>query len=601
MKEETIHPAEPQLDKTSNTRILLLLSFLVPALLYMQSLRFDFTHFDDTQLISNNISYLSDISNVPDAFLKGAFVLQNSSFYRPLQTVSYMLDIQISGGNNTWMYHLGNILLIGLISLTLSSLLRAFSLPPKLSLLSVLFFAVHPLFVSTVAWIPSRGDLLLALFSLLSFYLLIKYFENKRPVYAVFHWLTFTLALFSKETAVFLPALFAFYYFIFVHQNRIERIIVPGVLLYAVSGTAWFLLRSKAIGEIDYQNGIFGIEAFLLNLKTIPEGIAKFFLPFKIAPIPGYTSFYTVIGLLLIAGIIILLVKNPGERPRKEKLFALIWFLVLLIPTMLFKHLRIDYLDHRFLLPLTGILLFLLFSLPPNWFSEGEIKMHGLIIAVIIGLGIYTFNLMRAYEDKVKFYNAAIAKNEESAFAYNNRGYLKMRDGLYKDALSDYNRAIALSPDYYKAFSDRGWVKSNLKDAPGAIRDLNKAISINENHNVSYYRRGVVYLNAGDNQQAIKDFTTLVEIDPDNSQGFNYRGLAFLREGEFEKAIEDFDRAIRLDPRYAEAYGYRTVAKYSLGDLAGALRDSEQVLTLNPGDTKMRGIRATILQEISAQ
>ena len=66
-----------------------------------------------------------------------------------------MIDILLSGGNNTWMYHLSNILLLGLIACLLFLLLKKFLIPPNLALLSTLIYCAHPLFVSTMALIPN--------------------------------------------------------------------------------------------------------------------------------------------------------------------------------------------------------------------------------------------------------------------------------------------------------------------------------------------------------------------------------------------------------------------------------------------------------------
>ncbi len=141
------------------TILLLIVVFCLPVLLYLQTLRFGFIDFDDHEIISNHIGFLSDLRNVPQAFLRDAFLLKSSNFYRPLQTISYMADIQLSGGNNMWMYHLTNILLWGLIACSLFLLLRKFLIPSKLALLSTLIYCAHPLFISSVAWIPARGDI----------------------------------------------------------------------------------------------------------------------------------------------------------------------------------------------------------------------------------------------------------------------------------------------------------------------------------------------------------------------------------------------------------------------------------------------------------
>ena len=186
-----------------NRLLPLIIVFCIPVLLYMNTLSFKFTGFDDDHLISDNIAVLSNFHNAPQVFFKEAFIDKSGHFYRPLQTLSYMIDIKLSGGNNTWMYHFTNLLLLGFIACLLYLLLIKFLIPKRLALLSALIYCAHPLFVSSVAWIPARGDLMLMFFTLVSFLFFIEYLQSKNNKYLFLHWATFSIALFCKETAAF--------------------------------------------------------------------------------------------------------------------------------------------------------------------------------------------------------------------------------------------------------------------------------------------------------------------------------------------------------------------------------------------------------------
>ena len=166
-------------EKKNNSAIPFIIAFCLPVLLYLQTVVFGFTYNDDDGLIVNNIKFLSSFGNATHAFLTDAFIVKASPFYRPLQTLSYIIDIQLSGGNNAWMYHLSNILLLGAIACSLFILIKKFFIPTNLALLGTLIYCVHPLFVSSVAWIPARGDLFLTLFSLLSFLFFIEFLQTK--------------------------------------------------------------------------------------------------------------------------------------------------------------------------------------------------------------------------------------------------------------------------------------------------------------------------------------------------------------------------------------------------------------------------------------
>lgn len=127
--------------KNWNGRFLpLILVFCIPVLLYVQTLKFGFTNFDDDLIIKNNTTFLSDFHNAPKAFQTDAYLDGSSHFYRPMQTLSYMIDLQLDGKASTWMYHLTNILLLGFIACVLFLLLRKFRIPSMLALAGTLVY-----------------------------------------------------------------------------------------------------------------------------------------------------------------------------------------------------------------------------------------------------------------------------------------------------------------------------------------------------------------------------------------------------------------------------------------------------------------------------
>jgi lipoprotein NlpI len=550
------------------TNIAVLIAFCVPVLLYLQTLSFGLTYFDDDQLIQKNIPYLSNFSNAPHAFLTDAFTDRSSYFYRPMQTVSYMLDIHISGKNKTWMYHLTNILLLGFIASLLFLLLRRLKIPLKLALLSTLVYCAHPLFVSSVAWIPARGDLQLMFFSLLSFILLIDFLQNKKTAFLIGHWITFTVALFCKETAVFLPLLFIVYYIFFSAKKRFETKYIFIVALYAISGISWFWLRTKAIGDFTNSNEMLGVlgrnnevglTPIIRNLRTIPESLTNLFLPYDIAPVPGFTFFKTLLGLVIITFLGVLFFKNKTS-PKKEKIFFLLWFVLLLLPTMLYKSDVIDYLHHRFFLPQVGILLFVLAVLPETWYKKEDVKKPWIMVVILLVLSTVTVVKARSYTDQMTFYNAVISQNPDCAFAYNNRGNFYNAQGLYDIAITDFTNAIGLKPDYDAAYYGRGFTYNCQGLPEKAISDYTKAIQCNPNYIEAYNNRGIIYSDQKLYNNAIKDYTKAIELKPDFAQPYNNRGYAYSLQGLYEKAIKDYTKAIELNPDNMEAY-------YNRGDI----------------------------------
>src|SRR5689334_18055715 len=90
---------------------------------YFKCLFFGITNSDDEVLIVGNLPFLHDLSNICRVFTTDAFYLVKSiDLYRPLQSLTYILDAQW-GGDTVFFVHLTNVALHILSCLTAYHLL----------------------------------------------------------------------------------------------------------------------------------------------------------------------------------------------------------------------------------------------------------------------------------------------------------------------------------------------------------------------------------------------------------------------------------------------------------------------------------------------
>src|ERR1035437_2471832 len=231
--------------------VYILFLILVPSVLYFRVVNFNFSNFDDANIIVANYDTISNINNVKEAFTHDAFMSNaGEEFYRPVQTISFMLDAQ-AGGKLPWMYHLSNLLIHILTVIALFFFLKKIGIKKEISFLLTLFFSIHPLFTHAVAWIPARGDLLLGLFSLLSFITFLEYFESKKIIYFILHAFSFLLALFSKETAVLLPVVFLSYLYFAARKKIILKDVIPFLTVWSISFLLYYYLRQDVLRGKD--------------------------------------------------------------------------------------------------------------------------------------------------------------------------------------------------------------------------------------------------------------------------------------------------------------------------------------------------------------
>ena len=587
----------PDFSEGKKSIIQMVIVFCGPVLLYLQSITYGFTNFDDNILILKNAAYLGDLHNLHKVFQTDAFIDKMTPFYRPMQTLTYMLDIQLAGKVEAAAFHLTNVVLLGFISCALFILLKKFHVAPYLAVLASMLYCMHPLFVSSVAWIPARGDMLLTLFALLSLIFFIDYLHTESRLSLCLHWCTFVFALFCKETAALLPAVFAVYYGTVSKHKLSKRTYLLFVAGYLLTGLFWYTLRSTAIFNQPSANAVFGIKAIVANIRTIPESLFSFFLPVNIAPLPYFSYAKTIIGIVIIIVIAGIFVLNRVHE-NKTSLFCICWFILLLFPSLLFKHHLIDYLNHRFLLPLIGILLFITINIPKKWFENADVKRMMILVPLIFVLSYCTFITLPAYKNPMSFYNEALILNPKSALAYSNRGGLKIAENNIQGAIDDFNRAIQLYPEYEEAHNNRGLAKLQLGDTAGSITDFDTAISINKLFPDPYYRRGLAYYNLHDYRRAIADFSSYTSLSKVHIDEYNYIGKSMSQLGNYQEAVKYFNRAIEINPDQYLSYLNRSLAKYLLKDYIGAIADCDKALALRSGDKSALEIKANALNQI---
>lgn len=124
------------------------------------------------------------------------------------------------------------------------------------------------------------------------------------------------------------------------------------------------------------------------------------------------------------------------------------------------------------------------------------------------------YHLAIAYADK------AIAADSLHPYAYNNRGFARLKLGDPKAAIPDFDKSIALKSDFYH------WCTRNRGNALVALGQLN---------------------------EAIEDFNRSVGYNPKYHPAYNDRGEAWEKLGQRDKAIADYREALRLKPGYKPA------------------------------------------------
>ena len=493
------------------------LIFAFGFMLYAQTLFFDYTYFDDNELIVNKAAILQNIKNIPQIFSTDAFFSGDKFYYRPILNLSFMVDAQF-GGDMPFFYHLDNILLHILATVLVFCLLKKIIKRKDLSFFLSLLFLFHPVLTQAVAWLPGRNDSLLTIFILASFLSFLNFLDKPRFKLYLSYLLFLFLALLTKETAIFLPLLVIFY-FLFIDESYTFRsdksLLVIGSLAV---GFVWFLMRSFALGRepINYFSAISGI---IHNSPAILVGLGKLVLPFNLSVLPILEDSTIIYGLIVLIGLLIAWFYSKQKR-NKLIIFALLWFFFFLLPSFIRLNTLPDFIEHRLYLSLIGFLILLA---EIDWiknldFSDRKVKI--ICASILLLFTSITFYQSRKFADRLTFWKAAASDSPHSPLAQRNLGAMYYLDGQADQAIKYYNLALALNPN-------EAMVHNNL---------------------------GLILFEKGNYGQAEKEYHKELSLYPTYDKALFNLGNLYYQEKRYTEAVYLFKAALNANPYYYEAY-----------------------------------------------
>ncbi len=513
--------------------------FFSGLILYLPSLFFNFTYFDDNVLVLEHLGFLKNPLNIGQAFRQDVFHINNFSafYYRPLLTISFMIDAFFSG-SKPFGYHLTNVLIHLLTTMLVFKFLTKINIEKKPAFFLSLFFLVHPLMVQAVSWIPGRNDSLLTLFFLLAFIFFLKFLEKQQVVYLFFHNVFLMLAILTKETAIIAPLIFLVYIWFFIEKIKIYNMIqifINWFFLFLI----WFFLRLLAINNILYlnQNDIF--LSLIKNSPAIFLYLQKIIFPIKLSVLPLLNKkdiWLGVVVFILLTGTLFL----KKEKNTKKIIFGILWFFSFLIPSFIRPNTAMpaDFLEHRIYLSLVGFLI--IFSETSFFQKIFEKKIYLTYFFIFLSfLSFKTFFHQFNFQNRDVFWQRAVKNSPLSPLAHRNHGVMLYFQNKTTLALKEYQKALELNPEEPMAHNNIGVIYLNQGKLQQAQIEFEKELKINPNYDLALTNLGIVFYRQNKLDQAAFYYQKAIMINPSSQ---NYLALVeiYQKKNEPEKAAYFF-------------------------------------------------------------
>ena len=491
---------------------------------YINTLENDFVFDDRSQIVENR--ELRDASNI------SRFIQRP----RGIKYVILLADYKI-WGLNPFGYHLTNLILHALCTISLYCLFIKIFTNSRIPLITGLLFATHPVHTEAVTAIANRTDLLAMLFFIwsLSFYIM-----KKRSLwFYLLSIISFILALFSKEAAVVsLPIILIFYD------------------LYFNKGERWDFLKKNSWYYVPY--GLI-IITFLLYIRFIlsmypasPEPrVAGLFLQ---QSFPSF--FYTACKAFLIYIKMLFFPLNlnvdyalPLSRSLLEwkvlvSLVSLILFLILTVRMYFFSKAISFSMAWLFitLFPLSN----LLFPIAHYFVAERYLYLPSVGFCLLIAIIIDKFmDIERLFFKKLSPKKTAIFMLTIILCLY--LGLTINRNIDWRSNYTLWSKTVKQSPHSFRAHHNLGNVYQYQGLIDKAIEHYQIAVKLKPLDPDVYFNLGIAYQSQGFFDKAIENYWIVINLNPNDSGAHKKLGSAYHSQGLFDKAKEHYRIAKRLN------------------------------------------------------
>ena len=566
-------------------------------LLYANTLGHQYT-LDDFSIIKSNWITKGGLKNIGLIFsTEYRFGSWNSvgSLYRPIPLTMFTLEWQLAP-DNPMLGHILNALFYALTGWVLWTTWRQIlsAYPPVLAAIAVLVFMAHPVHTEVVANIKSRDEILALLFGTLTLRAIWKYLEKDDMKWLLLAVLCYTIAMFSKESAITLMAVFplAMWFFSTTPFGRIAKI--TGVLL--APAVIFLLIRKQILDAQPYPETYSILDNFMVETKNQGNRLASAFMicgkylwvlifphplvsdmGFPQTKVVSFSDWRALAGFFAYMGMGIWAVLNV--RRKHFLSFAILFYLATFsVFSNLIMTIGTSYGERLLYIPSFGFALavgwlfckiFKINDLAEVWNPNG--KGTALWMAVGVLLAAYSLKTVfrnGAWYDSASLYAADLPNSPNCAKLNYHNALEQVRIGMdekesmvkdieqVKKGIAGYDKCIELYPQYHDAYGSRGLAYFRLGEVlknpeeqraawDKALTDYQESLKYRYNNSEVLSNMGKIYFTRGQPEKAEEVYRKSIEFDPRFVDGRRNLGAVLAMQKKFPAAIEQWKEALK--------------------------------------------------------
>jgi Flp pilus assembly protein TadD len=526
-----------------------------------------------------------------DGFWRIWFELGATEQYYPLLHSAFWIEQRL-WGDSAAGYHFLNIVLHATSACLLAAILRRLTIPG--AWLAAFVFALHPVYVESVAWISEQKNTLSLVFYLLAALVYLRFEQGRSVRSYAFATLLFILALLSKTVTATLPA--ALLVVLWWWRGRLEwrrdvTPLLPWFAFGALMGLVSAHVEKVYIGAQGSEFALSFLERTLLAGRIVWFYLGKLIWPADLIFIYPRWNVDTGVPwqwLFSIAVVVALAGLWVWRSRSRAPLAAALFFGGSLFPTLGFFNVYAFMFsfvaDHWQYLPSIGIVVLLVAGLvlAQRRLSAGSRGWAVIPPLLVGGLGCLTFHQSRMYADMPTFYATTLARNPGAWMAHNNLGNMLREAGDLQAARLHFEAALRARPDLVKVHNNLGNVLRDLRRPDEAIVHFRRALELKSDYADAHNNLGSLLRQLGRPAEALPHLLRALQIDPVYPDARNNLGMALRDLGRLPEALLQFERLVRESPRMAAAHLNLALTLSLLDRMPEAAEHYREARRLNP-------------------
>lgn len=563
-------------------QLILAIILIATAGVYWGTIHHDFV-WDDTSFILEWEELRHPWDNL-SGFLHGEVAPRHQGVYRPLRSLFYAASFSLYGTNPTG-YHL-QALFIHLVSTVLVYLIsRQLTKHALIPLLTTLIFGLHPLHIEAVTWITTSFDTIGSALFFASFYVYLRYSKTQKTFLLIISALLATLAFFTYEMTLVLPALIFIYEVFFNHRSLIKpsfliRSLTPFVLLALFYLFIRFFLL-HITGREDYLLGspLITVQVMTLALvsyfrllilplglsinHTLKAGFSGLFYhdysPGNPITTPHFTDPDILLALALILAALYFVYHFYKQRPLIA--FSSAWFLIALLPVMQIFPQSIIFAEKYTYIASFGtslltamILLLISNKLFPILHLHSKQLFLTLALCYSLFLGYQTYVRNQTWKDAYTLWSTALASSPDSGYIHNNLGLALINRGDQDQAFYHIGKAAQLNPNSEINLTNYGALLVEQGEYDQAITIYQQALTDNPTHLPTLVSLASAYKYLGQYGRAQNLYHQAFDLDPNYQPALINLAKLFIEIGDHDQARTYLDRVLAISSNQAFIY-----------------------------------------------